>query len=57
MTTDPSSEKNKLLVHERYFQNGKRYFCVYKNGKLLLMTVSRKTAFDFVDRKDPNRYG
>jgi len=57
MTTDHSSEKNKLLVHERYFNNGKRYFCVYGNGKLLLMTINRRTAFEFVKRKDPGLNG
>lgn len=57
MTTDHSSEKNNFQVYERYFTNGKRYFCVYANGKLLLMTVNRKTLFEFINRKDPHKYG
>jgi hypothetical protein len=57
MTKDHSSEKNNLKVYERHFTNGKRYFCVYNGNKLLLMTLNRKTAFEFVGRKDPGRHG
>ena len=57
MTTDHLYEKNKLKVYERFFTNGKRYFCVYYNNKLLLMTTNRRNAFQFVDRRDPDING
>ena len=57
MTTDHSYEKNNLKVYERFFTNGKRYFCVYYNNKLLLMTTNRRNAFQFVDRRDPDING
>ena len=57
MTTDLLYEKNKLKVYERFFTNGKRYFCVYFKNKLLLMSTNRKNTFQFVDRKDPDING